>query len=179
MDTEQLNFIREELYQLFVDLKKSKGLKKSNYQLPRTERITEKFKEAAKLCIQLNALPEDFINAQAAYVDVDHLRIDDLSTDRAKKNYEAFLGSRQLPIDRLYNVQMMYLKSQIVNAKRTVERALMDDDLHFQPWFRCCITREVVPEVMEKYGSEAKEQIKSPVLVKFLEERNLDYSRLK
>jgi hypothetical protein len=74
---------------------------------------------------------------------------------------------------------MMYLMSQIINAKRTVERALMDDDLHFQPWFRCCITREVVPEVMEKYGAEAKEQIKSPVLVKFLEERNLDYSRLK
>lgn len=142
-----------------------------------TERYQQIFKDVASQAIKLNARPEEFIDAQLSAIGKDRMQVAMLLGKKSVEHYQTYMNRTKLPLPELYEIQKRYLRIQIVQAKRTVEQALMDDDLKFQPWFRICITKEPVKEIIDKYKEEAKEDMNAPLRA-FLIERKLDVTRI-
>lgn len=71
---------------------------------------------------------------------------------------------------------MEYLWDQL-HLKRPLKDILMDDKIYFTPWFRIVITKEPIPEVMEKYMVAAK-NVFTNSLKDFLNKKNLNADRI-
>jgi len=166
---EQRHFIALELKRFY-----EKFTKKMTLSVPRTMQHYEK---AATICMELDATPEQYVASLVAKIGADKLRVEFLHCAEAKNHYKEYMSERALSLPDIFEVQMMYLRNQLGQAKRKVEDALMDDDLKFQPWFRICITKQPIEEVLDKYCAEAVEQM-TPKLKQFLIDKKLDYKRI-
>ena len=163
-----LEFVADEIRRYYVELGKF---------VPSNVRVKDKLIEAAQICIKVSAAPKDFVAAQVASIGKDNMQLNFLAGPGAAERYTQFMEKRQLSVEDSYDVQMMYLKAQITQAKRTVEQALMDDDIGLHPWFRICITKEPNTDVIDKYLAEAKTTI-TPKIINFLKTKKLDYTRI-
>lgn len=171
---EDPEFIKDEIAAVYKRVK-SLRLGGGPVMLPST--ADEAFRKAAVICMQLNADPELYVKAQFAGCNAG-ITANFLHTDKAKDYYRIFVEEMVLSLDESYDVQKTLLHNQIVHAGRSVERALMHDGLDFEPWFRICITKEPILEVIQKYREEAKKLL-TPKLKKFLDSKKLDYKRIK
>lgn len=166
---EGLDFIVDELWRIYQE-KKPSGL-------PYNERTRNTLRKAAEICEKLDATPQQYADAIFSAIGKDKMQLAFLHCAEAKKHYHDFMERKSMSLSDLYDLQKMYLKVQITQAKRKVEVALMDDDLNFHPWFRICITKEPVEEIIEKYGEQAREEM-NPRLKAFLEMKKLDPKRI-
>lgn len=175
MDRSELDLIKDELIRLYGEHKTKYGSKRHAMFL--SERVLDAFKEAAEICMEIGADPIDFVSAQFAAIHADQMMPVFMHGKNAKKHYQDYMEKRSMSLQELFDLQLLYLRTQILQAKRTVEEALMDDDLNFHPWFRICATKEPNQEIIDKYKEEATGQM-SPRLLAFLKSKNLDYVRI-
>ncbi len=177
MERDEIDLIKDELFHQYCVYKRKYSAKGSKFAIFWNDRTQEAFKKAAILCDELGAEPIDYISAQFARIHADQMMPAFLHGKDAKAHYKEYMEKRSMGLDELYDLQLMYLRSQILQAKRTTEKALMDDDINFHPWFRICITKEPVQEIIDKYREAAAEEM-TPKLLAFLKKKNLDYKRI-
>lgn len=174
-DRELLTFTRDELRRFYCERKED--FTKQKLWLSRSTTQNLPFEKAAKICIALDATPEDFVCAQFRKIGPENMQPAMLHNANAEKYYKDYMSLTRMSLPEVYNTQMLYLETQIRQAKRTVEAALMDDDIKFHPWFRICITKEPIDKVIDKYIAEAQELFNNQ-LKQFLISKNLDYKRI-
>lgn len=175
---EDIDFITEELRRLYCK-KKGKLIGKPFYTLPITEKNKQAFRKAAELCVELKADPEIFIDAQfIAGGDINNFYPEFLHSKNARINYHEYKKRTMLSYEDSYAIQLEYVRSQIEKNGRKVENILMDDDIPLSPWFRICISVAPIPEVIEKYRPQAKEEFNDE-LKNFLDSKGLDSTRIK
>ena len=177
MDT-RIYELKAELEQHFEIRKrdKLKDGKERHYKLPRG-RFDEHFREAAEICLELNASPVDYIDALFYNKDPDRIHPPFVSSDFVRKLYKEYTENYQFTYDDSLKVQLLYLSQQVLRRNRNVEDALMDDNVSFEPWFRICITEKPIKQVVEKYKSRARAEY-NEILKEFLIKHKLDYRRL-
>ena len=150
-----------------------------NCSYQRLSKVLKDVLNAAALCCK-----QEGVNA-AMYVAA-HFHLKNPDTVYLKMLYQKngksealcreFKKAHQVDTAALYEHYLKKLSTQI-NLGRSVEWILMNDDFNFPPWFRICITKEPIPEVMEKYLYDAKQEM-NPPLRAFIISKNLDVSRI-
>lgn len=170
---EDLKFIEDEIARIYTRIK---AIRQGLHYSHTSTAAASAFAKAAVICAELNADPEIYVKAQFAHCDAARFA-NLLHTSNARTYYKKYVEEMTLSLDELYDINKMYLTSQITNAGRSVEDALMHDGLDLQPWFRICITKEPIPEVIQRYRAEAKAML-TPKLKNFLKSKNLDYTRI-
>ena len=137
--------------------------------------LTTACDKAAPICKGLKANPKEYIAAvfQGFGTDVKPNYIGCL---KAQEYYRKAVTEYKARLPRMYKVQMGYLWDQL-QTDRTVKNVLLDDRINFAPWFRIVISKEPIPEVMDKYLAQAKNVVSSSLL-EFLQSEKLDTNRL-
>ena len=170
-----------EVRELFIEYKTKPGPdgKLKYYKIPNGA-FQKCFEKAAEVIESLNANPMTYIQAQF------HNRGDGakllpqfLATDKAIDRYLDFVSNKsKVTIDEIFEENVRRLKAQM-QLGFAVKEILMSKSFNFRPWFRLCITKEPIPELMEdkelreKALSEFNNEVKE-LLVK----RGLDYKRI-
>lgn len=171
MEEDNIEYLQEEIKEHFMRIQRdrSPGYKPSI-------RLQAAIEKAAKICAELGATPRDYVEAQYKFRGMEAFYPSLLHTYKAKENYKEHVS----PDDnyaRMIDVQKNYLRIELVQIGRQVKNVLMDDKISFYPWFRICITKDPIPEVIAKYGKEAKAQM-NPKLEGFLRSLGLDPQRI-
>jgi len=177
---DDLNFTTDEIRKYYA-LKRANILGSSSAYIAPTKKNDDAFREAAKICLELDAEPETYVRAQfTLFTDKEALaKVPNLlHHNKAKDYYNDYIQSTTLSFEDSYKLQVAYVRDQVELAQRPVVRALMDDKLNLEPWFRICITKEPVKEVIDKYKDDALEVYeRSKRLREFLAEKKLDHTR--
>jgi hypothetical protein len=141
------------------------------------------FIKAAKLCNKLGADPVHFIDAQFNGISqIDKYFPAYLSTIEAEQKYilymaESNIEETKIDLETLYRIQLNYLVTYINKTGLSVENILMKDYIDFTPWFRILITKEPVPEIIDKYRPKIFPL--DSTLLEFLENKKIfDLNRL-
>lgn len=181
---EDIDFLADEIRK-YYQMQRS-GILGENVFTPTSAKYNEAFKKSAVICARLGAEPEMYVKAQFAFIDNNKLLVapdllhieSESSANKAEHNYKRFIEGMTLSLQQSYDLQLSYLQDQITLVHRPINRALMDDFLNFKPWFRVCITKEPIPEVVEKYKEEAKkEYLNSHKLREFMATKKFDHTR--
>lgn len=142
-----------------------------------TDALVKSLPKAVDICIELNADPITYVKAQRKFCVVRNFPPNQLHTNRAREKYIDYVESyRDNDLDS-YIVQKRYLYDAIKSG-RSAKSVLLDDVLDFRPWFRVVITKEPIPEVIERYNDQAKEEL-TPKLEALLKKEGLDVNRIK
>ena len=145
-----------------------------NYHVPP---FGDTFPKLAAQCIKHNLEPSDFITAQFRDMDPSHVTTKSFFTAKAINKCIIHTCDRKVPEKEKFKYGVTYLRSQIVNVSRSVEKVLMDDSLDFPAWFRVVITKEPIKEVMTKYLHIAKSEFNGEIKQVCME-NNLDWKRI-
>lgn len=146
----------------------------------------EHFDKAAEICFRIDADPVSFVDAQFDNVKkIDNFQAAFLHSKYAEEKYKEYIDAHHVQETfvewyDLYQTQLSYLRN-LIQTGMTVEKALMKEYIHFYPWFRILITKKPVPEIINKYGVVAKQELKKEEkngLIKFLKEKKFDLSRI-
>ena len=179
---DDLNFTTDEIRKYYA-IKRAKVLGSAGAYIAPTKKNDDAFKAAAKVCIELDAEPEVYVRAQFTLFSDQQLLAKLpalLHHGKAKDYYNDYIQSTTLSFEESFKLQVAYVRDQVELAHRPVVRALLDDKLNLEPWFRICITKEPIKEVIDKYKDDALEVYeRSKKLRQFLAEKNLDYTRFK
>lgn len=174
----KLEFIAGELRRFYI-MRRQLAMGQ-NWFLQANSKHDVAFRKAAEICDRLGAEPEIFVIAQFANSDPKTFLPQFLHSEHAEKNYKNYVAKMTLTHEEWYKLQLEYLRDQVELIHRPVVRALMDDHLNFKPWFRVCITKEPVEELIEKYGAAALEEYTSSKSLRdFLALKKLDITRFK
>lgn len=165
-----------ELQKAFVKRKSSTENGKRNYNIIGNKYI-DSFRIAASTCRKLNACPVLFIDAIFANSDPDKIFPTFLNNANwCIKKFNTHIVENCTKAADLYPVLLKLLKSQL-DLGRTLEEILLSDYLNFPAWFRVCISKEAIPEVMDKYCAQAELELTLDVK-ELLKEKGLDYRRI-
>lgn len=160
---------------------KSFYLNKRQEELPFIK-LTDKdeihFDRAAELCLSLKVNPEVYIEAIMKDQDFKLFFSYKLYPKDTQAKIQQYIKDNTPNFYELFDVQKRYLHDQIVRVGKTVEDSLMDDQVDFDAWFRICITKEPVSEIILKYRKKALIELNYE-LEKFLKEKKLDVERIK
>jgi uncharacterized short protein YbdD (DUF466 family) len=134
------------------------------------------FEKAAKICMEINAYPYQYVDAHFHNRNPDQVFVTMLHSSSSKKIYEDYVAHEKPNYPELLAEYVRTLKRQI-KLGRKVEWILNCDQIMFAAWFRICAT--VVPnkDIITKYKAAARAEI-NPELVEFLRTNKMDYKRI-
>ncbi len=164
-----------DLEQLALDIQSAYVKKKQvtmPFYKPRAEDAVH-FQKAAVLCHASGAEPVAWVHAISMNVEESKFYTTMLHCAQSTKYYDKYVNTTKQDLQDVFNMNMQYLKEQVVDGRRSVEDALLDDNVQFSPWFRVSVTKEPVPEVERKYRARAREYLYDDDLVKFLEAKKI------
>lgn len=135
------------------------------------------FSIAAETCRKLNADPVVFIDSIFHGSDPDKI-FPNFITNVAwtMKKYNEYCNTYFVKADVVFPVLLRLLKSQLETG-RELKDILLSDYLNFPAWFRCCISKEPIPEVLDKYKAAAMNEMSVDVK-QLLRDKNLQISRI-
>lgn len=159
----------------FVNRKRKTKNGVRNYELG--VQFDKNFSIAAKVCRRLNACPILLIDSVFHDADADKIFPTFLSNESwVTKKYNKFIDEHHTKAADLFPVLTALLRTQL-EAGRTLEEVLLSSYLNFPAWFRVCISKHPIPEVMKKYGPAARLELNLDIK-QLLKNKNLDYRRL-
>ena len=138
-------------------------------------KLNKAAEQASLLCQEHNIDPAVYVAAQIKYVEpprgFKHILPSQLYNTHAVHNVNQFksIVTRGNTWSGTYEIQKDKLAGILSKTHRTVEEVLLDSNYDFDPWFRCLITRNPIPNVIRKYGSDARQQLSNPELLAFLD----------
>jgi hypothetical protein len=148
-----------------------------NYRIP-AGKYQSDFLKASEICEELSADPIIFVDSQFYGANPDQMFPAFLHSVHSRQKYFDYIGNNQdEDFESGFAIQKIYLTQQLVDRGRTVEEALMDKHIDFEPWFRICVTKEPIKEIIDKYQGSARLNL-TEKLKEFLRSKNLDYTRI-
>lgn len=140
------------------------------------EALEKMLPKAAEICERIKADPETYVKAMGQYCTIHGFPPAFLINKFAEQYYRKYIESTEIDPSRLFEVQAKYLYDSI-NAGRTVENTLSDDNINFDSWFRIIITKQPDSNIIALYGEEAKKSL-STKLKSFLINKGYDIDRI-
>ena len=160
-----------------------------NYNLISTPAENENFREAARLCDELEMDPAIFVQLlydrmgdKKAFFSSKHLRGTAAKTYlTCKKGETEFTWKIEITNDTvdpeaIFNYQKE-LAMVYISRGEDPASVLIDSSLKFFAWFRILATPNPVPEIIDKYKHIAKKELTSKLL-DFFKKEGLDLNRL-
>jgi hypothetical protein len=165
--------LNEQIEHYFIKFK-SVGAVKPFYSMPGYQRF---WNDAAKLCKDLGAHPEDFVAGIFAGQDPVHVKPAWLTTKNGVFRYEEYMKTvKRTPWPERFKVNKRWLEDQVAQGF-SEEETLLTSWIDFDPWFRICYTKTPYDSIKKRWLTEAKKQYDRE-LREFLVSKNLDYTRL-
>jgi len=139
-------------------------------------RFEDVFEKAAEICDKLKANVADYVDSHFYNVHSDTVQPQFLAASNSIKKYNEYMAQFKTSYEEVFTMFLDKLKRQI-KLGRAVEWILNCKDFDFPPWFRICITKDPIPEVIKNYRAAALQQYTGD-LRDFLISKKLDYRRI-
>lgn len=179
----------EQVFEIIKDqyeaIMRDYGFYKNRHITERETRTWKSLQKATACCMEIKADPVLYVQAmfeyfkkygKAKYFAATYLHMHDY-----KAIYDQFITeaaqTAKVDWEDIFQAQLRYLETALIQTNRTVEQILLDDGINFAPWFRIIITKDPIPSIMEKYQNKAK-QLVTADLLQFLQSKKLDIKRL-
>jgi len=133
--------------------------------------------KAAKLCVSNKLDPVQFVRAQKYYCKMPGFFPTALTASQALENYHKYVKGVKKDLNSVFHTQCTYLTKAVEAGGYSLEEALMNDGIDLKPWFRILITRNPIPEVIQKYRKAAV-ACWDDEYERFAKSKNLDTTRI-
>lgn len=163
----------QEMYDEYMRIvNRKKTIKKSDMAY----KAISKADGAADTCISIGADPRLYVQIIEKKHGQQEFFPNLLNSKKAPEWYKQYSESSLDVEKNTFDVQLQYLLNS-VRGGRTMEAALLDDRLQMEPWFRIVVSKEPIPEVIEKYSDFARERMTTKIEA-LIKEKNLDIGRI-
>jgi hypothetical protein len=165
----------EDYDQILVDTLKYEYFNQLGIPRKASDKLDKAAKKASRICETYEIDPVVYIAAQIKFMQppkgLTYLAPNQIASDHAMDNVNKFrsIVNRGNTWAGTYQVQKDNLTRILTRTKRTLEEVLLDKSYDFDPWFRCLVTKNPYPNVIRKFGSDAKQQLENPELKNFLD----------
>ena len=164
-----------EIKACFINRKReSPGSTRRSYSVG--DQLEDVFEQAATICAKLQAHPVDYVEALFYNVDPNSVYPQFLISSNAIKRYNEHQAQFKVKYPEVFELFTSKLKRQI-ELGRKIEWILNCKDFDFPAWFRICITKEPIQEIIDNYKPAAKQEY-SEALRNFLISKGLEYRRI-